>query len=854
MAKRWRPWPLLTRIHEDMPDIPPELDLLVLADLHYVGEADHRCPIPERNAWFGKELAERAMRRAVRQGRPDAIALMGDLVDNGLADRAEEDLAAIAQALAQFQIPILVVPGNHDGPVERILGIFGDRLGVHELGGYQLITLASAYDELDRTAFTESDLALGARATEAAPGKPVVVLHHDPVHPPIDDAYPYNPTNADAIKWRYAEAGVLASIGGHFHAGLPPESLGGVTYVTAPALCEAPFRFLRIHLRGRTVEVTEQALRCTAAILAAPRTAAVPAAPRTAAVPAAPRTAAVPAAPPGTAAILAAERGAATPTFTPTNPRYGPVNIRSRKKLPHWEMEGGLYWVTFRLGDSLPRPVLDAILAERENALAAFQRAGRIPTPCDCQRIEDLFNERVEAYLNSGAGACHLADPRVADRVANALRFFDGARYQLAGWCVMPNHVHVLFTALPGQALEQILHSWKSFTSKEANRILGRGGNFWAREYYDHLVRDDEELARILGYIVNNPIKANLRDWQWVWIHEMFREADGPSQQDAGGTERTAAVSAAPGTAAILAAGLRAEKSQQDAGGTAEKSQQDAGGTAEKSQQDAGGTAEKSQRDAGGTKLWDIHCHTHYADCRDDVDARGAIERSRAMGLSGLVLAEHSTQLYVGREDFWSARFFDDPDLLRRNRHTPVCRMDAYLAEILPLRSPSVRLGLEVDSDGRGGVTLLEEDAAHWDLLIGAVHWVPFFDPAAATAAERARRFLDATESVLRAGVDVLAHPFRYFRRNGMERPKELYHPLAKLLAETGVAVEINFHTNDPDPAFFAICIEEGVRIALGTDSHALWEVGELWPHLDVLRRAGAPDDFGSMLFTPGVQ
>jgi histidinol phosphatase-like PHP family hydrolase len=110
---------------------------------------------------------------------------------------------------------------------------------------------------------------------------------------------------------------------------------------------------------------------------------------------------------------------------------------------------------------------------------------------------------------------------------------------------------------------------------------------------------------------------------------------------------------------------------------------------------------------------------------------------------------------------------------------------------------------------------------------------------------------MEATEQIVRAGVHILAHPFRYFRGGTVERPRHLYRPLARLLAETGVAAEINFHKYRPDPAFFALCLEEGVRIALGSDSHSLWEPGELWPHLDLLRQAGCSHGYERVLFTP---
>ena len=98
----------------------------------------------------------------------------------------------------------------------------------------------------------------------------------------------------------------------------------------------------------------------------------------------------------------------------------------------------------------------------------------------------------------------------------------------------MPNHVHVLEVMKPGYGLERIVHSWKSYTAKEANRVLGRVGRFWAPEYFDRFMRDDEHLAGTAAYLEGNPVKAGLcesvGDWQfsWVWRGWGRRDARGP--------------------------------------------------------------------------------------------------------------------------------------------------------------------------------------------------------------------------------------------------------------------------------------------------------------------------------------
>lgn len=192
------------------------------------------------------------------------------------------------------------------------------------------------------------------------------------------------------------------------------------------------------------------------------------------------------------------------------------ATIRSRGRLPHWEADHAIYFVTFRLADSLPRAVLRAYELERQSIMAAALAARREFSPSEQKRFKTLFSEKIESNLDAGAGHCYLAKQAVADVVVEALRHFDLARYRLHSWCVMPNHVHVLFRLLGSRKLAGALHSWKSYSALRANSLLGLSGEFWQREYYDHLVRSEEEFYRIVEYIVRNPEKAGLRDWRWV--------------------------------------------------------------------------------------------------------------------------------------------------------------------------------------------------------------------------------------------------------------------------------------------------------------------------------------------------
>jgi REP element-mobilizing transposase RayT len=205
-------------------------------------------------------------------------------------------------------------------------------------------------------------------------------------------------------------------------------------------------------------------------------------------------------------------------------PGFGQVRIRQRGRLPHWEKDAGLYFITFHLADSLPRPVLDKI-AERHRILLAAKRLRAHLSPSQQVFIAEYSPAKLEEYFDSGSGACSLRDPHISELMAAALRFWEGKRYRLVAWCVMPNHVHVVCRLLPGQELSKVLQGWKSFTSRKANAILGQSGAFWQREYYDRLIRDEDELERAIRYVVSNPKRAGLKEWKWVWSARMAQRS-----------------------------------------------------------------------------------------------------------------------------------------------------------------------------------------------------------------------------------------------------------------------------------------------------------------------------------------
>jgi putative transposase len=121
--------------------------------------------------------------------------------------------------------------------------------------------------------------------------------------------------------------------------------------------------------------------------------------------------------------------------------------------------------------------------------------------------------------IDGGLGSCALREPVVATVVRDALHHLDGDRYQLIAWVIMPNHVHALIQQAGGFPLGDIVHAWKSFTAKQANKQLGRIGAFWAPDYFDRYIRDQTHFDAAVHYIHENPVKAGLvaraEEWRW---------------------------------------------------------------------------------------------------------------------------------------------------------------------------------------------------------------------------------------------------------------------------------------------------------------------------------------------------
>jgi putative DNA methylase len=170
-----------------------------------------------------------------------------------------------------------------------------------------------------------------------------------------------------------------------------------------------------------------------------------------------------------------------------------------RGYLPHFDAGAVVQTVTFRLTDSLPREFYEKAAAVAAN---------------DIERAVLL-----ERGIDQGRGDCILSDPKNAEILRGALQHFDGERYRLLAWVVMPNHVHAMIEQMEGHALTGILHSWKSYSAHAINKARASSRRVWSPDYFDRYVRNEDHYAHVKYYIEYNPVKARLvgkpEDWAY---------------------------------------------------------------------------------------------------------------------------------------------------------------------------------------------------------------------------------------------------------------------------------------------------------------------------------------------------
>lgn len=198
-----------------------------------------------------------------------------------------------------------------------------------------------------------------------------------------------------------------------------------------------------------------------------------------------------------------------------------------RRNLPHWQPEGAEYFVTFRLDETLPRAIIKDLKEKRANV--SRTRADQCSSGCQPElrrQLQRKIFQKYERHLDYGErGPLWLQRPEIAEIVSEAIHYRDKREYELYAYCIMPNHVHLVFKHIIQEntgeenryPISDILMSLKRFTARECNKMLDRSGSFWQDESFDRVIRDAEELERTIAYTLNNPVKADLVDYWEEW-------------------------------------------------------------------------------------------------------------------------------------------------------------------------------------------------------------------------------------------------------------------------------------------------------------------------------------------------
>ncbi|RYD38799.1 MAG: transposase [Verrucomicrobiaceae bacterium] len=182
--------------------------------------------------------------------------------------------------------------------------------------------------------------------------------------------------------------------------------------------------------------------------------------------------------------------------------------IHDRGYLPHWDFDGSLQAITFRLGDALPEHV---ILSWKSELALMLQH----PDQSIAEQAAKELRKRIARHEDAGYGACILKDH---GHVLQEILISSHTRsYRLIEWCIMPNHVHVLVKLLPSQSLRGIMQNWKGGSSFLINKLTGRSGSLWYPDYHDRFIRDTDHYHNAIAYIRNNPVKAGLCQLPSEW-------------------------------------------------------------------------------------------------------------------------------------------------------------------------------------------------------------------------------------------------------------------------------------------------------------------------------------------------
>lgn len=241
---------------------------------------------------------------------------------------------------------------------------------------------------------------------------------------------------------------------------------------------------------------------------------------------------------------------------------------------------------------------------------------------------------------------------------------------------------------------------------------------------------------------------------------------------------------------------------------------------------------------------YDYHVHTTLSYCHEgDLTVENLIKKAKERGLIGFAVTDHSPHIYFDRQLVSKHEHILNYNVFLRAIEEPEDKFKQYLDMLAEYKSENVLAGTEIDVAVNGGIIFDPKYRDHVDILLGGIHWLPCMagDYDSKTFLTQ---FMDFTMMLLDSDIDILVHPTRIFRRRKLEIPREVARPIVNRAKERGIAIEINSHSQrDPDPYFVKMCIDEGVKLAMGTDTHNIIEIGDFSHHKSLLVEIGISNE-----------
>lgn len=249
---------------------------------------------------------------------------------------------------------------------------------------------------------------------------------------------------------------------------------------------------------------------------------------------------------------------------------------------------------------------------------------------------------------------------------------------------------------------------------------------------------------------------------------------------------------------------------------------------------------------------YDYHVHTIASYCHEgDLTIDNQIIIAKEKGIKGFAITDHAHHLYFDGRSAWQYKYILDYSLFLDAAVLGDLIFEKYLDTIadhsrkLQQDGDKIKLlaGTEVDVAQNGKLVFNEKYRDRLDLLIGGIHWLPCVSNGL-TPKAMLTEFMNYTMMLLENDLDILTHPTRMFKAHKMEVPREVARPIILKAKETNTALEINSHNYpDPDIYFIKMCIDEGVKLSFGTDTHRIAEFGDFSMQKRILKEAGISEN-----------